>query len=154
MKLFIILCIQFLAVNIAYAGNKLNGNLNNNNANAELNVGYVSDTTVNSNTRLPVGSAYLPTVINSNGCARTIQIGGNGVHGSGVISIPIESKFCQGQLLSAKFPRYSPMWWAIECQGDIMRKADKIIEGGNCPTKKKKKKNWIVHEYPDSSGRN
>lgn len=148
--IYIIVIAALTFCNFAYAGssaNSVNSNLNNNkNNNANINALipiYNSDTSTTvtnshiTETKIPVGSAHLPTIINNNNsCVRTIGIGGNGQYASGIVSIPIESSFCQGQLLAAKFPRYSPMWWGIMCQEKKIRKADKISKGGNCPVKK------------------
>jgi len=160
--------IYFIAIvvltfcNFAYAGssaNSVNSNLNNNkNNNANFNAlipVYNSDTSTTitnshiTETKIPVNSAHLPTVINNNNnCVRTVGIGGNGQFASGVLTIPMESKFCKRQLLADKFHRFSPMWWAIQCQDKIIKKADKISKGGNCPAKR----GWKVeHKYPNSN---
>jgi len=166
MKLFIILCIQFLAVNIAYATNNLNGNANlngnlnkNNNrsqsvsgSNAELNAGYISDTTVNNSTEIPVSSAYAPPAIPTSDCLGSVSAGGQGQFMGFSLGVTKQSKPCNIREYAKMFRHMPTVYKAILCQDDIVKTAFEATDYA-CPTKPKKKKDWIKYEYPDSTGR-
>lgn len=141
-----------------------NGNLNNNRANskanskalsgsisgssAELNAGYISDTTVNNLTKLPVSGAYAPTAIPTSDCLGSISAGGQGQFAGFSLGFTKQSKPCNIRAYASQFPRYSPIWWGVMCQDKIIKKADKISKGGNCPIKK----GWKVErKYPKNN---
>jgi len=162
MKLFIILCMQFLAVNIAYATNlngnaNLNGNLNNNrnnNRNNNANINALipilkSDTSISNDNRadFPVSTANAPMAISTSDCLGSVSAGGQGQFMGFSLGFSKQSKPCNIRAYAKMFRHMPAVYNAILCQDDIVREAFRFTDY-QCPEKPKKKKDWIKYEYP------